>query len=326
MKIAFFDIKPDEIEYLEENLDSSFEKYYFQTSLTPEIELEDWVYEVEIISVFINSNLCKKVLSKFKNLKAIALRSIGYSHVDIVYANEKNIKIFNAPHYGDHSIAEYTFSLLLSISRKIVQSSYDVKGQIINNENYEGIELLGKTIGIIGLGATGKIVADIASGFSMKPIYYDVIKNDSYNFFPLKKLCEKSDIISINCPLNQNTLYMIDEEKFSYMKNGVIIINTARGEIIKTRALYEALISKKVKFAALDVVESENILFENIDNKVNIDAIKDICFKNYYLTRKLMSLENVLITPHVAYNTKEAKKRILEITVNNLNSSIKFTN
>ena len=153
--------------------------------------------------------------------------------------------------------------------------------------------------------------------------YYDIIKDERYNYLPLNELCAVSDIISINCPLNQNTLYLFDEGKFSIMKDGVIIINTARGEIIKTN---EALISKKVSFAALDVTESENIVFEDTRNRVDIDTIKDACFKNYYLIKKIMSLDNVLITPHIAYDTYEAKTRILETTLQNLYSSTKFTN
>lgn len=325
MKIAFFDIKPYEIEYLDKNLDAEIEKFYFSNCLNNETIIDDNIKNIEILSVFITSNLSAKVLSKFPNLKTIVLRSVGYSHVDLIYANENNIKILNAPHYGDHSIAEYTFSLLLSVSRKIIQSSYDVKNQNLNSD-YEGVELFNKTIGIVGLGATGKIVADIARGFSMKVFYYDTQKNENYDYLPLKELCKVSDIISINCPLNQNTLYMFDEEKFSYMKDGVIIVNTARGEIIKIKALYEAIISKKVSFAALDVLEAENILFEDIKNRVDINLIKCACFENYYIARKLMSLDNVLITPHIAYDTCEAKKRILEITVDNINASIKFTN
>ena len=245
--------------------------------------------------------------------------------MDIVYAKEKGIKVYNAPHYGDHSIAEYVFALLLNVSRKLIQSSYGVKNQILEDLNYEGVELFGKTIGIVGLGATGKFVYDIAKGFSMNPVYFDIVKDENYNYVSLDELCRISDIISINCPLNDKTLYMFDESKFSIMKNGVIILNTARGEIIKTRALYEALISKKVGFLALDVTESENIIYEDINERVNIDSIKDICFKNYYLMRKIISMDNVIVTPHSAYNTKEAKTRILDLTVKNILSSTKFT-
>ena len=325
MKVAFFDIKPFEKEFLEQSLTSDFEAFYYQTSLNPATKIDDEIKDAEALSVFVESNLTEEVLSKFDKLKTIVLRSVGYSHVDIIYAKKRNIKIYNAPHYGDHSIAEYTFALLLSILRKIIQSSKDVKKQTINNDKYRGMELCGKTIGIIGLGATGKIVADISQGFSMKPVYFDIQKDERYNYLPLNDLCKVSDIISINCPLNQNTLYLIDESKFSLMKNGVVIVNTGRGEIIKTRALLEALLSKKVSYAALDVVESEDLVYENLTNRIDINTIKDPCFKNYYMIRKIMSMENVIITPHIAYNTTEAQKRILEITVGNLISSTKFT-
>lgn len=328
MKIAFFDIKPYEKKYLEENLGSDFEKYYFSENLTKETEIEEYIKDAEILSVFIDSNLSYKVLSQFENLKTIVLRSVGYSHVDLVYTKEHNIKVYTAPHYGDHSIAEYTFALLLSVSRNISKSFKDLKeGNISQGDvKYQGIELCGKTIGIVGLGATGKIVADIAQGFSMKPVYYDIKKDERYNYVSFDELCKISDIISINCPLNQNTIHMFDENKFSMMKNGVIIINTARGEVIKTKALYEALLSKKIGFAALDVVECEDVLYENPINALKLDSIKDCCFKNYYLIKKMMNMKNVILTPHIAYDTKEAKRRILEITVQNLISSTKFTN
>ena len=326
MKIAFFDIKPDEKKYLQEHLNSGFEASYFETNLTSKTKLEENIKNSEIISVFINSNLSHKVLSQFKNLKYIVLRSVGFSHVDVLYAAENNIKIFNAPHYGDHSIAEFTFALLLSVLRKIDKASFDVKKEKTDQLKYQGYELCGKTIGIVGLGATGKIIADIARGFSMKPFYYDIKRDERYNYLSLNDLCKNSDIISINCPLNQDTLYMFDEGKFCMMKDGAVIINTARGEIIKTKALYEALISKKIAYAGLDVIENENLLYENSINKTDVENIKDSCFKNFYFTKKIMALENVLITPHIAYNTVEAKKRILDITIETLNSSIKFTN
>lgn len=325
MKVAFFDTKPFEKEYLEKHLDSSFEKFFYPNNLNCRTKIDDSIKDIEALSVFIDSDLSKKVLSKFPKLKFIILRSVGFSHVDLSYAEEKGIKVLNAPHYGDHSIAEYTFALLLNISRKIIKAADDVKTQNINDIEYQGIELQNKTMGIVGLGAIGKKVADIAKGFSMNPIYYDVIRDENYNYVSLEELCQKSDIISINCPLNSNTLYMFDTNKFEIMKDGVIIINTARGEIIKTTDLYKALLSGKVKFAAMDVVECENVLYEDAENRIDIDSVKDNCLKNYYVTRKLLTMDNVLITPHIAYNTLEAKKRILEITVNNLLSSTKFT-
>ncbi len=327
MKVAFFDTKSFEKEYLEKNLTGDFEKYYFSCSINGNTPIDKSITDIDVLSVFITSDLSKKVLSQFKNLKFIILRSVGFSHVDLAYANEKNIKIYTAPHYGDHSIAEYVFALLLSVSRNIIEAQNDIKNGTIQEGDikYQGLELCGKTIGIIGLGAIGKIVADIARGFSMNPVYFDINKNEEYKFLPLDELCKVSDIISINCPLNQNTLHLLDENKFSIMKDDVIIINTGRGEIIKTEALYQNLLSKKVKFAALDVVECENVLYENPSFPVPLNSIKEACFKNYYITRKLINLKNVLLTPHIAYDTYEAKQKILEITVQNLIASTKFT-
>lgn len=326
MKVAFFDIKPNEKEYFEKNLDSSFEPFYFSHSLTCSTEITDEIKNAEIISCFIDSIISKKVLDKFLNLKFIILRSVGYSHVDLLCAKDKGIAVFNAPHYGDYSISEYVFALLFSVSRKIIKASDDVKKQQIIDTKYQGVEFFNKTMGIIGLGAIGKKVAEVANALSLKTLCYDIKKQDGYNFVSLDELCEKSDIISINCPLTSETLHMFDENRFNGLKDGVILINTARGEIIKTEALYKALLSKKVSYFAADVVECENVFYEDRENKIDIQTIKENCLKNFYITRKLLTMENVLITPHIAYNTKEAQKRILEITIDNLIASTKFTN
>ncbi len=326
MKAVFFDIKPSEREYLEKHSVETIESYFYKDSLNPNRHVPVEISDAEIISVFIDSTVTKNVMEKFPNLKYIILRSVGYSHVDLSFAKERGISIFNAPHYGDYSIAEYTFALLLAVSRKIAKASRDVKEQTVVDEEYQGIELNKKTIGIVGLGAIGKKVAEIAKSFSMNVIYHDIKKEEGYNYTSFDELCRQSDIISINCPLNSKTLYMFDRNRFETMKNGVIIINTARGEIIKTTDLYDALLNKKVAFAALDVVECENIFLREENNKIDINSVKENCLKNYYVTRKLLNMQNVIITPHIAYNTKEARQRILEITVENLISSTKFTN
>ena len=325
MKAVFFDIKPFEKEYLEKHCDFELEKIFFPHSINSDTKLDEKTLGCEILSVFITSDLSKKVLEKFKNLKFIILRSVGFSHVDISYAKEKGINIFNAPHYGDSSIAEYVFALLLNVSRKIITASDDVKNQTIDDNKYQGIELYNKTIGVIGTGAIGKNVIRIAKAFNMNVICFDKFKSEGYNYVSFDDLLKNSDIISINCPLNAETLHLLNENAFNKMKKGVIIINTARGEIIDTYCLYKALCEKIVSFAAMDVMECEDVLYENKENKIDINLIKEKCFKNHYVAYKLLNMKNVLITPHIAYNTKEAATNILKITVENLKSSIKFT-
>ena len=326
MKVAFFDIKDFEKEYFEKNLPPIFERSYTNKSLNYCVELTDFEKNTEIISVFIESELSCNVLTKFPNLKYIVLRSTGFSHVDLLYAKEHNIKVFNAPHYGDSSIAEYVFALLFTLSRNIVASSLALKNQSVEYSKFQGIELREKTIGIVGLGAIGKKVYDIASAIGMKVIYNDIKETPNHNFVSIDKLCTDSDIISINCPLTCETLHLFDESKFHLMKNGVIIINTARGEIIKTCDLYRALLSEKIKYAGLDVIECENILYEDKNNPIDVENVKSDCLRTFYVTKRLLEMDNVLITPHNAYNTIEAKKRILDITIENLISLTKFTN
>lgn len=326
MKIIFFDTKEYEKEYLEKKLDNSYEKIFLTYSLNGNVEIEDNIKDAEVISCFIDSNLSKKALEKFPNLKFIVLRSVGFSHVDLAYCKEKNIHIFNAPHYGDSSIAEYVFAILLTLIRKVIVAANDVKKQEIEDSKYLGLELFNKTIGIVGLGAIGKRVAEIAKAFSMNVIYYDIQEDERFKKVTFDELLNLSDVISINCNLNDKTLHMFNSNSFKKMKKGVIIVNTARGEVIQTTALFEALISKKVSFAALDVMECEEIIYEHGENKIDINCTKDNCLKNFYVASKLLNMENVIITPHIAYNTKEAKQRILEISVENIFALTNFTN
>ncbi len=324
MKVAFFDIKPFEKEYLEKNLPENFKPYYFETSLNCNTRIDESVSDCKIISVFTNSSLGNKVLSKFKNLKFIILRSSEFSHVDLLCAKKMGITVFNAPHFGDNSGAEFVFAALLSSTRYIFKAKQEPFKGFVRQNNINGKELYQKTMGIIGLGAIGKKVYRIAKSFDMNVFYYDIVQFEGYNYLPLDKLCKISDIITLTCPLTDKTLGLIDANKFELMKKGVVLINCSKGEIIKTEDLYNALIAEKAGFAALDTIECEDFLYNNKDLK-DIEHVKEKCFKNFYITEQILNRDNVLITPNIAYNTIEAQKKILDITIENLISSIKFT-
>ena len=325
MKILFYDVKKFELDYLLENNLSNVESYFFKNSLNSTAYIDEKYQDSDAISVFVFSNLDKETLSKFKNLKFIFLRSVGYSNVDLNYCKEHNINVFNTPNYGNSTVAEYVFSLLLTLSKKIIEAKSSILNGEIEQEKLRGIELFSKTMGVIGIGAIGRKVINIAHGFGMDVLAYDINKNGAYNFVELDELLKKSDFISINCPLNDKTRNLIDKIAISKMKKNAIIINTARGEIIDSEALYWALAENKIKGAALDVIECEQYLCQNWKKCCKNFDLKSTCLKKFFFIQKMLQLPNVIVTPHNAYNTIEASKRILNITLENIQSAFNFS-
>lgn len=329
LKAMFFDVKSSELPYLEKFLSGKVDYKVADFPLNIGVEVTEDMAEVEILSVFTTSRVTKEVLEKFKNLKLIALRSVGFSHIDIDYCKENGIIVSNTPHYGDNTVAEFTFGLLIEVARKIQKAKEELKAGKVDEVALTGIELSGKTIGIIGLGAIGFEVARIAKGFNMKILAYDIVHNPAakirydVQYVELDDLLKHSDIISVHSPLTKENYHLLNEAKFEIMKDGVIIINTSRGETIDTQALYNALVSKKVMGAGLDVVECEDILQEQEKFILNIDYIDKENLKRTLINNKLMSLENVIITPHIAYDTKEAINRIQTIACSNILSFLK---
>ena len=325
MKILFYDVKKTELDTLLEKIPSNIEPYFFKNSLNKTTYIDEKYLNSQAISVFVSSDLSKEVLTKFKELKFIFLRSVGYSHVDLDYCKAVGIKVFNTPNYGNSTVAEYTFSLLLSLSKKIIQARNSILKGEIEQDKLCGVELYSKILGVIGVGAIGRKVINIAHGFGMEVLAYDVEQNGAYNFVELDELLKKSDFISINCPLNESTKGLIDRVAISKMKKSAIIVNTARGEIIDTEALYYALINKKIKGAVLDVIECEEYLCHNWKKCRENSFLRDACVKKFFFIQKMLQLPNVIITPHNAYNTKEAMDRILDITFLNIQSSFNLT-
>lgn len=320
MKIIFYDTKEYEKNFFIEKFENNGEisAKYFENSLLEGTFVDSEYKNYDAISIFVNSYLSKDVLEKFPNLKYIFLRCVGYSNIDLNYCKENNILIYNTPNYGNSTVAEYVFCLLLALSKKLIKVQKDLKEAYVDYEEFKGIELNNKTIGIIGLGAIGTKVATIAKGFNMNVLYYDINKNDEFEFSTLENLYKKSDFISINCLLNDSTRKLINKEAFLLMEKRPIIINVARAEIIDTESLYEALVENKIKGAALDVVECEETLCQ-LRKKCDMDEhYQKYCLKKFLFLQRFLRMENVIITPHNAYNTIEANKRILDMTYENI--------
>lgn len=286
----------------------------------------------EIISCFTGSKFDKKTISKFPNLKLIAVRSTGFDNVDINFCKELGVAVANVPTYGQNTVAEYAFSLILDIARK-THSTYEKVKKDLNfsrrgTPEIQGFDLSGKTIGIIGMGQIGKNSAQIANGFDMKILAFDLnkdeemIKNYGVKYVELPELLGGSDIITIHLPYNEHTHHFLSKKEFNLIKKGAIFINTARGEIVDTVALYDALKSGIVSAAGLDVLEYEGYLGrESISEGKKTEEIEKVL----KIVKEFIDMDNVIVTPHNAFNTREALERILQTTTQNIKRFIEGT-
>jgi len=325
MKIAFYEVREDEIKYFSEHL-KEFELQFFSEKVN-----ENNLVDVDIISIFIYSRITKDVLDKIKNLKFICTRSTGYDHIDLEECKRRGIIVSNVPSYGVNTVAEHAIALMLAISRKIVESFERTRKGDFSNVGLTGFELKGKTLGIIGAGKIGRRVAELAKAFGMRVIAYDIYPNleeakrIGYEYVDLDTLLKESDIISLHANLTKENYHIIDESSFEKMKDGVIIINTARGALIDTKALLKYLNSGKVKAAALDVLESEPEIKEEIqilDRELKGEELKEL-LANYLLFEAEDRLKGVVITPHNAFNSSEALNEIKRVTLENILSFIR---
>ena len=308
--------------YIKTHPSSNFQSIIFKESLNHISlkELEPYK-DTEAISVFVHSEpINNEKLDFFKNLKIIATRSTGYNHIDLSYCYNRNIKVLNVPRYGESTVAEFAFGLLLNLTRHIIQGRNGMAHNNVNIEKYMGFDLMGKTIGIIGTGSIGQHMIQISKGFQMKVIAYDLYPKDELKDLyveSIDELLKKSDIISLHIPSTRENYHLLDEQAFKKMKKGVIIINTARGDLIDTQALYAALKNKTVGGAGLDVLENEDFLIHD-DIEIN-DLFKDKDFLlDSALNLKLLQFKNVIATPHIAFNSIDAVNRINETTFQNI--------
>lgn len=315
MKILFFDTKKYDRDFFKkENKKYNYKISFLENKLNE--ETAEMAKGYEVVCCFVNDIIDKNVIDILvKNgVKLIALRCAGYNNVNIKYAQDK-IKIVRVPAYSPNAIAEYTVALLLTINRKINRAYVRTREGNFSLEGLLGFDLKGKTIGIIGTGRIAKILIKILNGFEMNIIAYDKYpdyefsKKMNIEYVELEKLYKESDIISLNCPLTKETKYMINRTSMNMMKDGVVLINTGRGALIDSVDLVEALKDKKIGAAALDVYEEEgDYFFEDFSNEIVEDDI----------LARLLSFNNVLITSHQAFFTKEALEEIAKITLKNI--------
>lgn len=281
--------------------------------------------DFDIISIFVQSKITDKVIDAFPRLKMIAIRATGYDNVDLAYSKQKNIKVANVPAYGSHTVAEFTFGLILSLSRNIPQAISKVKAEgDFDHEGLKGFDLYGKTLGVIGTGKIGANVIKIAKGFGMIILAVDSRPNQQLaqafdcRYVSLDNLLSDSDIVTIHVPASPSTHHLINKDNIFKMKKGALLINTARGDVIETEAMYKAISDCHLKGAGLDVLEAEANLGEDLSK----EEFEPQLMKNILENSQLIMNPNVIVTPHTAFYTTEAEQAIMQTTVENIQSFI----
>lgn len=314
MKIAFFDTK----EYDKKVFNKYNEKYgyditYFESKLNSETALLAKGHDV--VCIFVNDNADSEALKILEEngVKCVALRCAGFNNVDL--ENKGNLRVVRVPQYSPYSVAEHAVALLLNINRKIYKSYQRTKKYNFSIDGLLGFDIHGKTVGVIGTGKIGKVFIEIMNGFGANVIAYDLFKDENaekvlgFKYVTLDELYQKSDIISLHCPLTEETEKIINKQSIDKMKDGVIIINCSRGKLINTDDLIDELQTGKIGGVGLDVYEDEADYFlRDLSNEYKRD--KDLSI--------LLSMPNVLITSHQAFFTQEAINKIASDTLENI--------
>lgn len=285
---------------------------FHEGSLAQNPELSD--PEAEVLCTFIESPIGETEMSRFPALKLIATRSTGFDHIDLAAAKARGITVVNVPFYGENTVAEFAFALLLALSRRIIDADEQVRATgAFSPAGLRGFDLAGKTIGIVGTGHIGAHMIRMAKGFSMKVIGFDAYPNAElsrtldFPYVSLDELLAASDIVTLHVPYNEHTHHLINKSNVSNFKKGAYLINTARGAVVETEALIEGLKNGTIAGAGLDVLEEEQHLQ---------DRESEMSAENHYLIEH----PRVIVTPHCAFNTQEAVERILNTTIENIRS------
>ncbi|MFY9378693.1 MAG: 2-hydroxyacid dehydrogenase [Acutalibacteraceae bacterium] len=308
-KIAFFDTKPyDKVWFDKTN--TKYEIDYFEGKLNSKTARLAKGYDA--VCAFVNDDIDEKTINALADfgVKVLAMRCAGYSNVDFKAAYEK-INIVRVPDYSPYAVAEHTMALLQTLNRKLHKAYNRTRDFNFSLIGLTGIDLHGKTAGVIGTGKIGRVFIDICRGYGMNVIAYDPFpaKDTDINYVDLDTLFRESDVISLHCPLTEETKHIIDEDAFAKMKKGTYIVNTSRGALINSCALLNALNDEKIRGAALDVYEEEaDLFFEDFSGTIVKDDVLSL----------LISRPNVILTSHQAFLTEEALENIASTTIQNL--------
>ncbi|HUD11517.1 MAG TPA: NAD(P)-dependent oxidoreductase [Candidatus Saccharimonadia bacterium] len=320
--ISFFDVHTSDQEYYRTALEPDYKLKFTDAALSS--ETIESARDAQVISVHVSSHVTAVLMRLVPDLHHIACRTTGYDNVDMAYAKTHNISVSTVPAYGEDTVAEYAFLLLLAVSRRLMRAAHSVHAGHSNPEKLTGNDLHSKTLGIVGTGRIGRSAARIGRGFGMNVLAYDPFPNNAasteigYEYVKLDQLLKAADYITLHAPSTPETHHMLDSRAFSKMKSGVFIVNTARGNLIDTAALIEALTSGKVGGAGLDVLEGEEHLEFAAEVQLLNETTIDDQAKSLLSIDILTKMPNVLITAHNAYNSAEALGRIRQKTIENI--------
>ena len=315
MKLAFFDAKPyDKPAFDRYAADAGIKIKYYETKLNEDtVELATGA---DAVCVFVNDTVNREVIDRLHELgvKTVALRCAGFNNVDIKHAAGK-IRVVRVPAYSPYAVAEHAIALLLTSIRRIHKAYIRTRDFNFSLNGMTGFDLHGKTVGVIGTGRIGRVYIDICLGFGMKVLAYDKFpaegldNGDTVRYVTTEELFAKSDIISLHCPLTDETYHIINEQSLAACKRGVVLINTSRGALVDAEALLSAIKARQVGAACLDVYEEESDLFfeDNSGHILEDDTLA-----------RLISMPNVIVSSHQAFLTEEALSNIAETTVENL--------
>lgn len=279
----------------------------------------------EVVSTSVYSTLTADVLAQLPHLKLIATRSTGYDHIDLGYCARRGITVSNVPDYGDVTVAEHTFALLLAAVRHVVPASERTRRGDFSQSGLRGIELRGKTLSVIGTGRIGRRVIEIAKGFGMKVLAHDVSPDDTaarqlgFRYVNLPEAIASADVLTIHVPATSETSKLISDREFELMKQGSVLINTSRGSTVDVTALVRALTAGRLRAVGLDVLPQEKLIREEAEI-FRAGIGEGIDLRELVAIHVLLQFDNVLVTPHTAYATNEAVGRIVTTTLANIRS------
>ncbi|MFA6414680.1 MAG: NAD(P)-dependent oxidoreductase [Candidatus Paceibacterota bacterium] len=320
MKIHYFSGEPWEDAYVRARLPGQDVDFH-EGSLASYAELSD--PNADVLCTFIESPIGEAEMSRFPALKLIATRSTGFDHIDLAVAKARGITVVNVPFYGENTVAEFAFALLLALSRRIIDADERVRTGAFSPTGLRGFDLAGKTLGVIGCGHIGTHIIRMANGFGMNVVGFEAhpdperAKTEHFTYATLSELLAQADIITLHVPYNPHTHHLINKANIGTIKKGAYLINTARGAVVETDALVDALKDGTLAGAALDVLEEEGDLADETALLTaahpNEEGLK-ITLENHYL----INHPRVIVTPHLAFNTTEAVERILSTTIENI--------
>ncbi|MEK6478459.1 2-hydroxyacid dehydrogenase [Catalinimonas sp. 4WD22] len=316
MKVAFFSTKSYDKEFMDQaNQQFQHELTYYDTSLESSTAI--LANDYEAVCVFVNDKVKEETLEKLheQGIRLIALRCAGFNNVDLKKAQELGIKVVRVPAYSPYAVAEHALAMILTLNRKTHLAYERVRNGNFSLERLMGFDLYGKTVGVVGTGKIGQIFASNMHGLGCKVLAYDPYPDEDFEkegkvkYVSLSEMFEASDVLSLHCPLTEDSYYMIDEEAINTMKDEVMLINTSRGGLVDTKAIIKALKYGKIGSLGLDVYEQEeNLFFQDLSGHIIQDD--DIA--------RLMTFPNVLITSHQAFFTENAMTNIAETTLQNI--------